>query len=432
MFAVGVIRYRIFRAQVDLGIFTQVIASPFSGFSSTAEGGINHLAIHFSPIILLCSPLLAFTRTPLALVGVQAVLSAAAIPAVYLLAQRRLPRLLAASTALVAVTYPPLISMTAGDFHELAFATPTILWLVWALDSRRFKAATVLGIIALTIKEDVTLILAALACLVAMRVRRDDLRLARFLVTFAMVAVVTAGVYFLAVRPALGAHNVMPFGQYYNWRFTGPTPNGFAPIASTLRVQYMESVIVPMMALPLLSFGFVLAIPGLLEVLASHEAITINLSTHYVATWLPYVLFAFVLGTASAYRRSKRLTYVLLSCSLAASLWIDIFASPAQWWYQIYRLPNARDALLEHTLQRLPREASIGADLWSFAHLGLDPRATIDPTYAQFVVVDRRCDTAYCRERIFPFVDVGVVHRTLRLLSSEEGIELYRRRRSDL
>jgi uncharacterized membrane protein len=59
---------------------------------------------------------------------------------------------MATFAALTAFTYPPFISMTTGDFHELAFATPVILWLIWALDARRFKTATVLAVVALTIK----------------------------------------------------------------------------------------------------------------------------------------------------------------------------------------------------------------------------------------------------------------------------------------
>src|SRR5271170_8017618 len=51
-------RYAIFRDDVDLGIFTQVIASTGHGFSSIAEGGVNHLLVHWSPILVLTWPML--------------------------------------------------------------------------------------------------------------------------------------------------------------------------------------------------------------------------------------------------------------------------------------------------------------------------------------------------------------------------------------
>ncbi|MGA8098159.1 MAG: hypothetical protein WB810_05805, partial [Candidatus Cybelea sp.] len=49
-------RYAIFRNDVDLGIFTQVVAGLGRGFSSTAEGGVNHLLIHWSPIVAMAWP----------------------------------------------------------------------------------------------------------------------------------------------------------------------------------------------------------------------------------------------------------------------------------------------------------------------------------------------------------------------------------------
>jgi uncharacterized membrane protein len=425
LFVVGVLRYRIFRAQVDLGLFTQVVSSPFSGFSSTAEGGIDHLAVHFSPILFLCSPLVAIVRTPLVFVAVTAITSALAIPAIYLLAARHVSRRIAVLTAFAALTYPPLISMTVGDFHELAFATPTILWLAWALDARRFRLAAVLAIAALAIKEDVTIVLAVLSFAVGVWARRrSEAALARFCFLFAGAAMLTFAVYVGVVRPALlGAIPVHV--HYYDWMYRGPTPHGFADLDSPIRARYLGGVLLPLLLVPLATPAFLLALPGLVEVLASHEAITIDLSTHYVACWLPYVFIAFVFGVARIARRSTRLTYAVLGLSLAASVWVDIYASPANWWYQIYRLPNARDAALDRTLDGLPREASIGADLWTFAHLGFHPRATIDPTNASIVVVDRACDTAYCRDRFFPLVSAALARHELRLASSDSGIEVY-------
>ncbi len=425
LFVVGVLRYRVFRAQVDLGLFTQVVSSPFSGFSSTAEGGINHLAVHFSPILFLCSPLVAIVRTPLVFVAITAVASALAIPAIYLLAARRVSPRIAVLTAFAALTYPPLISMTVGDFHELAFATPTILWLAWALDARRFTVAAVLALVALAIKEDVTIVLAVLSLAVGTWAwRRRDVALARFCLLFSGAAVLTFVTYVGLMRPALlGAIPVHL--HYYDWTYRGPTPHGFADLDSPLRARYLGGVLLPLVLVPLATPAFLLAVPGLVEVLASHEAITIDLSTHYVACWLPYVFIAFVFGVARIARRSTPLAYAVLGLSLVVSLWVDIYASPANWWYQIYRLPNARDARLERTLEALPRDASIGADLWTFAHLGLHPHATIDPTSASIVVVDRSCDTAYCRDRFFPLVASALARHELRLASEDDGIEVY-------
>ncbi len=424
-----IIRYRIFRAQVDLGLFAQVIASPFSGFSSTAEGGVDHFAVHFSPILVLCSPVLALARSPLALDVVQDLLSAGCLPAIYLIARGRMSTPAAVLVASVCCAYPPLIAMTVGDFHELAFATPTLLWLAYALETRRFRTATALAVAALLIKEDVTLVLAFVSAVSWLRVRRGgDVRLARFFASIATAAVGILVLYFVVVRPALSPTHASFGYKIYDWRGAGSTPNGVAGILSPVRRTYLAGVFAPLLGVPLLAPAVAFAVPGLLEVLASHEAITIDLSTHYAACWLPYLFLAFIVAVASLERRSRRIAFAALGCCLAVSLWIDAYASPANFWYSVYRLPDAGDARLERLLRTLPRDASIGSDLWIFAHLGLHPHATIDPTGAQFVVVDRRCDTAYCRERIFPFVASSLARRTLHVRSSDGGIELYERR----
>ncbi len=426
---VTVIRYRIFRSQVDLGLFAQVIASSFAGFSSTAEGGVDHLAVHFSPILIACRPVLAIARSPLALDVIQDLLSAGCLPAIYLIARRRLSTPMAVLVTFVCCAYPPLIAMTVGDFHELAFATPTLLWLAYALEARHMRMATALAAVALLIKEDVTLVLAFAAIVLWLRARRGgDSRLARFFASFAIAAVGMLVLYFGFVRPSLSpTHVAAPQYKLYDWSSPGSTPSGVAGALSPIRLTYLGGVFVPLLFAPLLTPAVALAIPGLLEVLASHEAITIDLSTHYAACWLPYLFFAFVLGVARVARRSRGLAYGALGCSLAVSLWIDVSANPAQFWYSAYRMPDARDARLERLLLTLPPDASIGSDLWIFAHLGLHPHATIDPTHAEFVVVDRRCDTAYCRDRIFPFVASSLADETLHLRSANDGIELYER-----
>ena len=83
----GANRYAGYHSGADLGEFVQTIATPFSGFGDTPEGG-SHFLHHFSPILYLCSPLLLWTHSPLALIAIQAVAGALVAPAIYLLARK--------------------------------------------------------------------------------------------------------------------------------------------------------------------------------------------------------------------------------------------------------------------------------------------------------------------------------------------------------
>ncbi len=71
----GADRYAAYHSGADLGEFVQTIATPFSGFGDTPEGG-SHFLHHFSPILYLCSPLLLLTHSPISLIAIQAVAGA--------------------------------------------------------------------------------------------------------------------------------------------------------------------------------------------------------------------------------------------------------------------------------------------------------------------------------------------------------------------
>lgn len=84
----GANRYFSYHSGADLGEFVQTIATPFSGFGDTPEGG-SHFLHHFSPLLYLCSPLLLMLHSPVALVAIQAVAGALVAPAIFLLVRKR-------------------------------------------------------------------------------------------------------------------------------------------------------------------------------------------------------------------------------------------------------------------------------------------------------------------------------------------------------
>ncbi len=93
-------------------------------------------------------------RTPLVLVAIQAVATALTVPPLFLIARRRVPEPLAAWVAAVALLYPPLAGVAFSDFHENGFAPAATLWLLWAVDARRWRAAAAFVAVCLAIKED--------------------------------------------------------------------------------------------------------------------------------------------------------------------------------------------------------------------------------------------------------------------------------------
>ncbi|MBD5654576.1 MAG: DUF2079 domain-containing protein [Candidatus Eremiobacteraeota bacterium] len=386
-FVLGAVRYETYHSGSDLGLFTQSISSAFRGFANTPEGG-NHFTFHFSPILYVCAPILDFTRSPLALVALQAVAGALTAPPLYLIARRRMPERLAAAVAGIALVYPPLAGVTFTDFHENGFVPAATLWLLYAVDARRLPLAAVLLIVTLGIKEDQGPILAFASAAAAVYFLRERDRERAWFAAFAFVAcIVTFGAFFTLVRPLAGARDAWSPTHFYTWNRI-VDPRGSAAWNSIGRPAYFLEALVPLVFVPVASPAFLLAVPGFVEDLGSHESITYTMGQHYAAVWIPYVLFAFVLAVARARRRSPAFATRLVAASAVLCVSNLAFASPTHWGHYL-RGRNAHDAALDRAIGRLPRDAFVGTSDEVYAHLGFDPYAHLGlrsrPTY---VLVD--------------------------------------------
>jgi uncharacterized membrane protein len=426
--SIGVIRYEAFRAGVDDGTFMQVIASAADGFHSTTEGDLSHFVAHFSPILFLIAPLVWITGSALTLVVVQTIALALVGPPLFLIARKRMPSGLATAAACVVLAYPPLVALASGDFTELLFAPAAVAWLLWALDARSWTLACLFAACALSIKEDELLIVAALAAaLIVAALRGRDVALTRFATALLSAAVVLLCAYFAYLQPAV-AHGVAYWSlHFYNWRGREASPLGYAALDSPARALYVWWAVVPLCGICFLSPAILLALPGLAEVLLSHEAVVINLSTHYLATWLPFVLLAYVLGLAKMAGRSLPAARAAVALCAIVTLWTDVYANPSSLYHRPFRFPDAHTAALERVIAQLPHNASVGTTLDIFAHLGMDPAASIDLTHTRYMLLDRKCESDDCRKGTLPEADRLLATGGYRLLRRNDGIELYER-----
>jgi uncharacterized membrane protein len=274
-------RYATYHSGADLGEFVQTIATPFSGFGDTPEGG-SHFLHHFSPILYLASPLLLATHSPVALIALQAVACALIGPPIYLLVAKRAGPSLALIAALVALLYPPLVGVAFTDFHENGFAPATIAWLAWAIDSRRWAWGAVFVAVALAIKEDEAAMLVVLGTGVALRARRrGDHELVRFAAGTVVAGLAALVLFFVVIQPRVSAEHGWFALNYFN--DTMPHHRGAGEIAA--RVGFLLEAFVPLCFVPLLSWRVLIVVPGLIEVLASRWSITYTMGQHYAGVW---------------------------------------------------------------------------------------------------------------------------------------------------
>jgi len=422
-FALGAQRYATYHAGSDLGLFTQSIASAFAGFANTTEGG-NHFTYHFSPILFACAPFVIASHSPLALVAVQAIAGALVAPPLFLIARSRVGDALAARVAFVALLYPPLAGLTFADFHENGFAPAATLWLVWAVDAGRLRAAALALVATLAVKEDQGVIVAAAGVLAAARyARRGDAPRARFAAAASIVAVATFVSFFTIVRHAAGATAPWAPTHFYAW---GPTDaRGQAPWYSIGRPAYALEAFVPLGFVAFASPAIVFALPGFAEVLSSHESITYTMGQHYAGVWIGWVLAAFAFGVARLAARSIRLASRAVTAATVLCVLILAFASPTHWGHYL-RVRGPHDAARDRALARLDPQLDVGVSDALYAHLGFDPNARLGLEGApRFALVDAKDRSSYVDAKWVPLVAAGARAGRFRLVWEDDGLGLY-------
>jgi uncharacterized membrane protein len=319
-----------------------------------------------------------------------------------------------------------LWSAAFTDFHENAFVPVLAATLAWAIDGRRPRLALICSVALCFTKEDQFVLLGLGSIIVLLAYRGDRSRRA---IALAMLfpAVVGAAAYFGVIQVLLHPGPAYWSLHFYNWKEAVPTPLGFASALSPLRPLYLLWAFLPLAFVPLRSRLALLTIPGFIEVLASHEAITLSLGTHYVAGWLGFMLAAFGAGAgdlwASATRPQQRAFWIIPALCVMTLFFND----PMARWYFLYRLPNAHDARLAATLTSLPRGVSVGADDQVFAHLGNRKQASIDFAGQAYYVYDRTQYSVQWATVDRPRVTAALHARSYHVVADEDGIVVLRR-----
>ena len=206
----------------------------------------------------------------------------------------------------------------------------------------------------------------------------------------------------------------------------------FSPIfvgpLSSVRAGYLFGALLPLAFLPLFSRYVLFALPGLAEVLLSHEGVTMSLGAHYTATWSGYLLCAFVDGLSSAYQRWPVAAKGGLAFAMVASVWTSRYHSPIDPAFALYRQPNAADRIRERELVALPRDASLGSGPWVLPHVAMNPQATVAMTEGEeYLVFDHFTDPSYWIAADRPTIRRLTGSRTYEQVYSGAGVVVLRR-----
>ncbi len=161
------------------GVYIQLMESLRSGFSfdTTLEFGesVSHLAAHISPIFLVYMPFYAVIPSPVTLLVLQTVaVFSAAVPMWLICRRKGLTPALSALVCGLLCLFPAVWGGAAGSLHEYALLLPLLLWLLWALESRRKVLPWVFALLILCVRETCAIHLFAVGAYRALSVQKSD------------------------------------------------------------------------------------------------------------------------------------------------------------------------------------------------------------------------------------------------------------------
>jgi uncharacterized membrane protein len=425
------LRFATFHAQIDLSYYLRLVWGLGHGHVDLPLVQARHvLGLHAEPIVL---PLALLARLGLPLPALLLSLQAAAVallawPA-YRMARRRIAPLLSPqvasdrvglAAAILALLYPTVTVATLHDFHPVTLALAPLLGVIDALDEAALPRALWLGLLSLSLREDIALQLAGLyVAFAALPGSRSGLSARGRLILVAASALLVAYcfAYLLWIQP-----RYVPKQGSYQLHFDRIAQALGTPIASSrdlvlaalrapLRVALLfldsERLLYPMLLLwPVAGLALLapLALVGALPVVAinflSGFPNVLRLESHYTTAIVPFVLGAAILGTARLLRwlsaqglqtqAAKLVLLCLLPASLSAHIWhggspLSLASSRFRW---ALFSDGANAARLRTEIAAVPAQASVAARPGPLAHLAQRPRAMSPPEYDDGQPVD--------------------------------------------
>lgn len=422
----GAVKFSVHRNLVDFGIFQQTAASAFGCFCNPLEG--SHWAFHFSPILYALGVAVAIAPSPLTLIALQAIAGGLCAPPVYAIVRARTDRSTARLSALVVWLYPPLAGLIFGDVHENSFAPAAVAWTFYAFDASRLGFAALFAALTLAVKEDQALFLAFSGACGAIAYRHDQRR-SRFAAATAIVAVAVAAAFFLAIQPHANGNAAWQPVRFYAW--TPADWRALVPAGILGRAGFFVLLLAPLAFVPLRTRVALLAVPALLEVLASRMSTAFTLGTHYAGAWIGYVLVAFAAGVVDLAKHGRARPALYWAVALCVAEFL--VANPLHPGLNL-RLVQPRDRALDAALRALPRDASVATQEEAYTHLGLDdPFARLLPedpnvaTRACLVLIDRAFPESARLQEYAAALGGLVASGRYTPVMRMGGIEIYRR-----
>ena len=370
----------------DMGIFTQMFHNMKKDLSmnTTCERDylLSHLNIHSSFILYLILPFYAlFTSTTTLLICQTVLCMSGVIPVVLIARKRGFKGLFILFVSFIYIFNSGLFTACFFHFHENCFLPPILMWLLYAVDSRKILPIYILSFLTMMVKEDAPLYIIC----IGLYLLADEEGRERF---HGAAIAISALVYFIFIMNRLGSSgsgdmmmdqrfSILTFGE--NTGFGGIIANIlknpsylFSLLFSERSLVFVLQIMLPLLFLPFATLKlrrYFLMLPFVIMnlVIGACYHYAVDLGFHYTFGTSCLLIFMAIINASDLKDSSKR---TVIASAAAASL---IFALPllsANLDYcDEYRNNRSNYQKIEECLARIPEDACVISDTNYLPHV---------------------------------------------------------------
>lgn len=413
----GIIRHFAFSTGIDLRVVDQAVWNTLHGggilFFTSLMGNISYLGAHFSPILLLITPVYLIWPNAIVLIFLQAAAISLSIFPLYLIAKQRLNNRWLVFVFISAFFLSrPLRGIGLSDFHTDVFLIPLVFASYYLFITKRIFWTVTAMALMLCCKESAAILVFAYGIFTITYFKRYYLGAGLLALGIGWWIIVTN-----LIMPRF-AHtgsypyiNWLPFGITYTDNLLAIIKNPILPIKlffSSQTIEYCVKFFVPLGLLSFLSpHHYVLfLLPLAFNILGSiHHGGMITIASHYPAQVLPFIFISAIYGAGKLMDLlghkipTKKARFLIGTIIIVLSL---AFFGKSD-GHKLYKFIHSANALhskeIRQALKKIPQEASVCA-----VHR-ITPHLTHRP-YLYFWEDPPTANTRY-------LVEYVVLHRTL-------------------
>lgn len=412
MLALTLNRYYTFYASYDQGIFNQVFWNSIHGrffessLSSQLSTNVVHenevpsvdyhrLGQHFTPALLLWTPLYAIFPHPATLTVLQVTLVTSAGLVLYVLARQYLAPSIATTIVVSFYGANAVVGPTLSNFHDICQIPLFVFTLLLAMEKRWWWLFSLMAVLVLAVREDAGVGLFGVGIYMIASKRFPRIGLAVCLVSFSYMIVLTNKIMPLFSADISQRFMMERFGQYADGEeastleiIWGMVKNPwrlflelFTPFFGT--IKYLLAQWLPLAFVPAISpSAWAIAGFPLLKLFLGQGESVLAINIRYAMTVVPGLFYGAILWWSKHPESYKKLSFrrFWLYC-ICISLFLTITSNPNRtlsflvpdsfqpWVYVSLPRQWQHASQINSLLKQIPPDASVAASTYIVPHL---------------------------------------------------------------